>query len=384
MTFAEKVIDWQRERGRHGLPWQQSRDPYRVWLSEIMLQQTQVATVIPYYTRFLSRFPTLAALAEADQAQVMPYWAGLGYYARARNLHRCAQTIAKDWDGHFPENADDIASLPGIGPSTANAIAAFSFNARRPILDGNVKRVFCRYYGIEGDVQKKPTENRLWELAWQHLQDAPDHLDMAAYTQGLMDLGATVCTRGKPACDTCPLAGDCVARREGRQAELPSPRVRKAVPQRTVCVLILEHKARVLMYRREDKGIWGGLLTLPEFADRNACASYLQAAMEPDVTVQSLAAFEHVFTHFRLHIQPVVVHAGKLPERLPDPESGVTRRASGSKSGVTAQLADSSSGVQKRWQWIPVAMLGEAALPAPLRTLLTGYFAIDAQAPQLF
>lgn len=364
MSFAEQVIDWQHERGRHGLPWQGSRDPYRVWLSEIMLQQTQVATVIPYYSRFLSRFPTLAALAQASQEEVMPYWAGLGYYARARNLHRCAQTVAKDWNGRFPENPNDIASLPGIGQSTANAIAAFCYNARQPILDGNVKRVFCRYYAIEGDPQKKATENALWERAWQHLEAAPDNLDMAAYTQGLMDLGATVCTRGKPACDICPLAADCVARREGRQAQLPSPRVRKTVPQRSVCVLILEHDGQVLMYRRGDKGIWGGLLTLPEFPDRSACTTYLQSALEPGTTAQSLAAFEHVFTHFRLHIEPVLVHSRCAPARLPTPADAV--------------------GESKRWQWIPLTSLPDSALPAPLRKLLTGYFDINAESPGLF
>jgi len=354
MSFAGTVIDWQRERGRHDLPWQGSRDPYRVWLSEIMLQQTQVATVIPYYARFLSRFPTLSALAQASQEEVMPYWAGLGYYARARNLHRCAKVVMDDWQGSFPENAEDIAQLPGIGPSTANAIAAFCYNARQPILDGNVKRVFCRYYGIEGDTQKKATESILWERAWQHLEFAPADVDMAAYTQGLMDLGATLCTRSRPACERCPLAADCVARREGRQAQLPTARQRKAVPQRQVCVLILEHKGQILMYRRADKGIWGGLLTLPEFADRRACTTYLQQALGEHALPVPLAAFEHVFTHFRLHIEPMLLHASALPAVLPP----------------VSEDADQPS----RWQWVALDALADAALPAPLRKLLTGYF----------
>lgn len=362
MSFVTSVIDWQRERGRHDLPWQNSRDPYRVWLSEIMLQQTQVATVIPYYLRFLSRFPTLASLADASQEEVMPYWAGLGYYARARNLHRCAQTVARDWQGRFPEKAADIASLPGIGPSTANAIAAFCYNARQPILDGNVKRVFCRYYGVDGDPQKKATEQRLWDLAWQHLEDAPALVDMGAYTQGLMDLGATVCTRSKPACDTCPLADGCVARREGRQSQLPTPRARKVVPQRQVCMLVLEHDEKVLMYRRADKGIWGGLLTLPEFADRRACTDWLQQSLGNDVQPLPLAAFEHVFTHFRLHIEPMLAHINAAPTLLPP-------------GGDADHL--------ERWQWIDINSLAETALPAPLRTLLSGYFETDAQNPRL-
>ncbi|AHG63008.1 A/G-specific adenine glycosylase [Advenella mimigardefordensis] len=354
MSFAGTVIDWQRERGRHDLPWQGSRDPYRVWLSEIMLQQTQVATVIPYYDRFLSRFPTLHALARASQEEVMPYWAGLGYYARARNLHRCARVIVDDWHGAFPKNADDIAKLPGIGPSTANAIAAFCYNARQPILDGNVKRVFCRYYGIEGETQKKATEAVLWERAWQHLEAVPDDIDMAAYTQGLMDLGATLCTRSKPACHRCPLAGHCVAKREGRQAQLPTPRQRKVVPLRQVCVLILEQNEQILMYRRADKGIWGGLLTLPEFRDRQACTAYLQQALGEHTAPVALAAFEHVFTHFRLHIEPLLLHAPALPAMLPP----------------VGDEADQSS----RWQWVALDTLADTALPAPLRKLLTGYF----------
>jgi A/G-specific adenine glycosylase len=368
MSFAGTVVDWQRERGRHDLPWQGSRDPYRVWLSEIMLQQTQVATVIPYYARFLSRFPTLSALAQASQEEVMPYWAGLGYYARARNLHRCARVVMDDWQGFFPENAQDIAQLPGIGPSTANAIAAFCYNARQPILDGNVKRVFCRYYGIEGDTQKKATESILWERAWQHLELAPDDVDMAAYTQGLMDLGATLCTRSRPACERCPLAAGCVARREGRQAQLPTARQRKVVPQRQVCVLILEHKDRILMYRRADKGIWGGLLTLPEFADRRACTTYLQQALGEHALPVPLAAFEHVFTHFRLHIEPALLHASELPAVLPP----------------VGEDADQAS----RWQWVTLEALADTALPAPLRKLLTGYFdgnsAHTIDTPRLF
>src|SRR5690606_5792790 len=229
MDFASRIVAWQRSHGRHGLPWQRTQDPYRIWLSEIMLQQTQVATVIPYYQRFLERFPDVAALAAASQEEVMPYWAGLGYYARARNLHRCAQAIVNEWSGRVPPTAQQIASLPGIGRSTAAAIAAFARGGRAPILDGHVKRVVPRPFGIEGDPARRDVEQRLWALAEAQVAAAP-RLDMAAYTQGLMDLGATLCTRGRPDCGGCPLADTCVARREGRQAELPTPKTRKAIP----------------------------------------------------------------------------------------------------------------------------------------------------------
>ncbi|EWM51298.1 A/G-specific adenine glycosylase [Bordetella holmesii 70147] len=229
MEFAALIADWQARHGRHRLPWQNTRDPYRIWLSEIMLQQTQVATVIPYFERFLGRFPDVAALAAASQEDVMPYWAGLGYYARARNLHRCAQDIVARWAGRFPPDAQTIATLPGIGRSTAAAIAAFAYGERSPIMDGNVKRVFTRHFGIEGDPSKRELEQRLWRLA-EDLVSAVPGLDMTAYTQGLMDLGATLCTRGKPACDRCPVAASCIARRDGRQQELPTPRHAEPCP----------------------------------------------------------------------------------------------------------------------------------------------------------
>lgn len=264
MDFAPRIVAWQRQHGRHDLPWQNTRDPYRIWLSEIMLQQTQVATVIPYYERFLQRFPDVAALAAAAQEDVMPYWAGLGYYARARNLHRCAQEIARDWNGRFPPSAEAIATLPGIGRSTAAAIAAFAYGERSPILDGNVKRVFTRHFGIAGDPARREIEQRLWALADAQVEAAPG-LDMAAYTQGLMDLGATLCTRGKPACERCPVADTCVARREGRQAELPTPKARKAIPERETAMLVLQHQGAFLLQQRPEPGIWGGLWSLPEF-----------------------------------------------------------------------------------------------------------------------
>ncbi|WP_258129418.1 A/G-specific adenine glycosylase [Achromobacter anxifer] len=343
MDFAPCIVDWQRRHGRHDLPWQNTRDPYRIWLSEIMLQQTQVATVIPYYERFLQRFPDVAALAAAAQEDVMPYWAGLGYYARARNLHRCAQEIARDWGGRFPPTAEAIATLPGIGRSTAAAIAAFAYGERSPILDGNVKRVFTRHFGIAGDPTKREVEQKLWALADAQVEAAPA-LDMAAYTQGLMDLGATLCTRGKPACNACPVADSCVAKREGRQAELPTPKARKAIPERETCMLVLRHQGAFLLQQRPEPGIWGGLWSLPEFdVSQDPDSASRALGLEPEQRFE-LAAFAHTFTHYRLHIRPWLVPV----------------RAAGLRESARPE------------RWVAADELGSVALPAPVKKLLQG------------
>ncbi|WP_019936921.1 A/G-specific adenine glycosylase [Bordetella sp. FB-8] len=344
MNFASRIAAWQARGGRQGLPWQGTTDPYRIWLSEIMLQQTQVGTVIPYYLRFLERFPDVAALAAAGQDEVMPYWAGLGYYARARNLHRCAQTVVADWGGRFPRTAREIATLPGIGRSTAAAIAAFAYGERSPILDGNVKRVFARHFGIEGDPSRRAVDQQLWELADAQVAAAAD-LDMTAYTQGLMDLGATRCTRGKPACGQCPVADTCVARRDGRQAELPTPKARKAVPERETSMLVLAHEGRVLLRQRPSPGIWGGLWSLPEFdADADPLAAARGLGLEPDAHYK-LADFTHVFTHYRLHVRPWLVFVQKHV---------------GLRESVQAE------------RWIAAKQLTDTALPAPVKKLLAG------------
>ncbi len=355
MEFSPRIVAWQRLHGRHDLPWQNTRDPYRIWLSEIMLQQTQVATVIPYYERFLARFPDVAALATAAQEDVMPYWAGLGYYARARNLHRCAQEIARDWQGRFPPTAEAIATLPGIGRSTAAAIAAFAYGERSPILDGNVKRVFTRHFGIAGDPSKREVEQRLWALADTQVEVAPD-LDMAAYTQGLMDLGATLCTRGKPACDKCPVADTCVARREGRQAELPTPKARKAVPERETAMLVLQWNGAYLLQQRPEPGIWGGLWSLPEFdAAGDPGAASRALGLEPE-RHSALAAFSHTFTHYRLHIRPWWVEVRSAALREGGPPS----------------------------RWVPADELASTALPAPVKKLLTGLAQANSAEGRLF
>ena len=340
-NFAVRVCAWQRQHGRHHLPWQDSRDPYRVWLSEIMLQQTQVSTVIPYYEKFLQRFPDIETLARADQEEVMPYWAGLGYYARARNLHRCAQVLVAEHGGCFPARSEDIARLPGIGRSTAAAIAAFSYGERSPIMDGNVKRVFTRFFGIHGYPGLRAVEQQLWSLAEAALEQAPADLDMPSYTQGLMDLGAQVCSRSKPQCQACPLASDCEARRLGLQQTLPEPRPRRSIPDRHCAMLLLHSDGHVLLEKQPQPGLWGGLWSLPRYDSSQELA---EACLAQGIAVPDegrMASFVHTFTHFRLHIEPWLLEA-------------------------TPHMAEPSAGQS----WIPFERLADTAVPAPVRSLL--------------
>lgn len=337
--FAAAVIDWQRTHGRHDLPWQNTRDAYRIWLSEIMLQQTQVATVLPYYARFLARFPTLESLAAAPVEDVMPLWAGLGYYARARNLHACARAVVARHGGAFPQDAALIAELPGIGRSTAAAIAAFAFGARGAILDGNVKRVLTRCFGIEGFPGEKKVENRLWELAESLLPER----DIEIYTQGIMDLGATLCARGKPRCEDCPLAAQCVARAEDRVAELPTARPRKAPPHKRARYLLLRHAGRVLLEQRPPQGIWGGLLCLPELAENED--AILAAKQRYGCTIDSpltLPDLKHAFTHFTLTLEPLEARVRRIVPHA----------------------------AQGNLVWLEEHALIDAALPTPIRKLL--------------
>ncbi|CAN5201422.1 A/G-specific adenine glycosylase [soil metagenome] len=336
-TFAARVIDWQRIAGRHSLPWQGTRDAYRIWLSEIMLQQTQVATVLPYYARFLDRFPDVASLAAASIDDVLGLWSGLGYYSRARNLHACALAVMADFDGRFPVTSVELETLPGIGPSTAAAIAAFASGERVAILDGNVKRVLARHRGIDGWPGTPAVTGRLWKAARESIP-ADDSIE--TYTQGLMDLGATVCTRSRPHCTKCPVADDCVALHERRVAELPSPRPRKAVVMRSAAMLIVRHDDEVWLVKRPPSGIWGGLMTLPQFDD----AESLQVAAQrlSSEALQPLAMRRHVFTHFTLDFQPWLLDLGVKPAMV------------GEESGA----------------WLPLDAIDAAALPAPIRVLL--------------
>lgn len=337
--FAARLIDWHHAHGRHDLPWQASRDAYRVWLSEIMLQQTQVETVIPYYRRFLLRFPDLASLAAAPVEEVMPLWSGLGYYARARNLHKCAREVMADHGGRFPSTATEIARLPGIGRSTAAAISAFSNGERVAILDGNVKRVLCRVFGVEGYPGEKAIENRLWALAEGLLPEA----GIGTYIQAQMDLGATLCTRSKPACGRCPLATLCRAYRDGRTAELPSARPRKAVPKRSTRFAVILDGDAVLLEQRPPSGIWGGLLALPEIPEDADAAEW--AARRYGLRIsgwQALAGLKHVFTHFTLELRPELLRADMAAPHC-------------SEDGPV---------------WQALECLADAALPAPIRRIL--------------
>jgi A/G-specific adenine glycosylase len=314
--FAARLIAWQQRNGRRSLPWQGTRDPYRIWISEIMLQQTQVATVIPYFERFVARFPDIPSLARAAVDEIMAQWSGLGYYARARNLHRAAKLIASQYDDVFPRDFDSVARLPGIGRSTASAICAFAFGERRPILDGNVKRVFARYFGIDEYPGKKNVETVLWKRAEQLLPER----DIEIYAQALMDLGATVCTRARPSCVRCPLRSDCAAFNGNRVDELPRPRPRRALRRKSVQWLILLRGGEVLLEKRPPTGIWGGLWCLPEIPEQEPapewCSTHYAVMTEQ---VLPLPRFQHVFSHFALEVVPQLVRVRAIATRAQQP-----------------------------------------------------------------
>ena len=341
-TFSSAVIAWQKEHGRHALPWQNTRDAYRIWLSEIMLQQTQVAAVLAYYARFLERFPTLLALAEAQQSDVMALWSGLGYYTRARNLHACARRVVAEYGGVFPIDPTLLADLPGIGRSTAAAISAFSSGTRAAILDGNVKRVFARVFGIDQYPGIKAVEEALWRRAEALLPER----GIERYTQGLMDLGATLCTRASPDCGRCPLRPRCVAFATGRTSELPVRKPKKTKPEKRAALLVIVDCGQVLLEQRAGSGIWGALLSLPEIdghADIDAPApGVLAAAGRFGVVqeVQALLPLVHVFTHYKLHIHP---HRIFLAQRAP---------------------------TEPGYVWWELADIDKAPLPAPVKKLL--------------
>jgi A/G-specific adenine glycosylase len=308
--FASALVEWQRQHGRRGLPWQGTRDPYRIWLSEVMLQQTQVAAVIPYYERFLRRFPTIDLLASASEDEVLQLWSGLGYYARGRNLHAAAKAVMAR--GAFPRKPEEIESLPGIGRSTAAAIAAFAFGERAAILDGNVKRVLARFLCIEGWPGEKAVETALWERANRLLPER----EIESYTQALMDLGATVCTRSAPRCDACPVRISCKARKANRIARIPAPRPRKALPQRAVTWLVLRRGNEILLEKRPSSGIWGGLWSFPEAPGKDVNGYCRRALACEVISKKALDTLEHGFTHFRLQIRPLLCEVMRKPNIL--------------------------------------------------------------------
>jgi A/G-specific adenine glycosylase len=338
--LATRLLAWFEGHGRRNLPWQQQPTPYRVWVSEIMLQQTQVSTVIPFYGTFMERFPDIGALARAPIDDVLHRWSGLGYYARARHLHRAAQIVVDEQSGVFPESLEGLMALPGIGRSTAGAVLALARGARHPILDGNAKRVLARAFGVDGFPGEPQTLRRLWTLA----ERCTPGERVAEYTQAIMDLGATVCIRRRPLCHACPLADGCIARLAGRQEEMPAPRPRRARPTRVTCMLLaVRDRQYVLLEQRPPHGIWGGLWGLPEFASSEAARDWCKRELRVGTPVpQRVGTLRHAFTHFDLDIEPVRIDC----------------------SGIDALM---ESG---RFVWYDPAAPQPLGIAAPVRTLI--------------
>ncbi|QJD29416.1 A/G-specific adenine glycosylase [Methylococcus geothermalis] len=339
-SFQRAVLDWFDRYGRHDLPWQRPRTPYRVWISEVMLQQTQVATVIGYFDRFMRRFPDLPALAAADVDEVLALWSGLGYYRRARNLHRTARIVAEHHAGELPADLDALAGLPGIGRSTAGAILSLGFECRAAILDGNVRRVLARHYGIEGWPGEAKVEKELWRLS----EELTPKERTADYNQAMMDLGATICVRGSPGCGACPLALTCIARREGRQDELPTPRRTRPIPVRsTYLLLMVDPNRRVRLQKRPPAGVWPGLWSFPEFDELDRLTAWCALHGIHCRRIERLPPRRHTFSHFHLDYTPVVARCD-------------ARRDGVDESGQSL--------------WHPLAAEGELGIPTPIRRLL--------------
>lgn len=340
--IAARVIAWQAQHGRRNLPWQQTRDPYRVWLSEIMLQQTQVATVLGYYARFVARFAQVGALAQAPQDEVLALWSGLGYYSRARNLHRCAQRIVSDHGGVFPDDVQALAALPGIGRSTAGAIAAFCFARRAPILDANVRRVLTRLLGFSGDPATAGSQRLLWAHAQALLPTQDLARSMPRYTQGLMDLGATVCTAQAPRCPACPLTACCVAHASADPGRYPVKTRKPARRAESWQLLLLRNgQGQVWLQRRPPAGIWAGMHCPPVFADRAALTAFAATlGAGPRPQQQALPPVLHTLTHRVLQLHPVLLDGAIAQPPAPD------------------------------GQWLAAAHWPQVGLPAPIRKLL--------------
>lgn len=345
--FSEQLLVWFDKYGRKDLPWQQNKTPYRVWVSEIMLQQTQVTSVIEYYQRFIQSFPTIKSLAEADEDKVLEHWAGLGYYARARNLHKTAKRVVTDLNGQFPDNFEEIVKLPGIGRSTAGAILSIAFKQSACILDGNVKRVLCRFHGVETWPGEKKTENHLWALAEQHTPEKRND----DYTQAIMDLGATCCTRSRPKCEHCPFTENCLAFEKSLQTQLPKPKPKKSIPQRETWIALIEHEGKILLEKRPPTGIWGSLYSLPEF---NAELSHPEAQTEIESKFniklnldEMHNSINHTFSHFKLEMKPL---------RLSPQSQKITKEI---------QIKEAS-----QYHWYEKSQLHTIGLPAPIAKYL--------------
>ena len=304
-NFSNNVLIWYDQHGRKDLPWQQNITPYRVWLSEVMLQQTQVKTVIPYFQQFTNQFERVEILANASEDQVLKLWSGLGYYARARNLHKAAKQVCDNFAGSFPDTMEEMQSLAGVGRSTAAAILSIAFQQPQAILDANVKRVLTRYHAIEGWTGKAAVLKQLWQIAEQSLPTERSR----DYTQAIMDLGATLCTRSNPACDTCPLQSTCIAFKQGNMTDYPTPKKKQNLPEKHTIMLILYNtEQHVLMQKRPPTGIWGSLWCFPQFETEQQLQTWLMTHKLDALMTEKLTPFRHVFSHFRLYIQPLIMH----------------------------------------------------------------------------
>ena len=340
-SFARTVLDWYRRYGRHDLPWQ-GQDAYRVWLSEVMLQQTQVSTVIPYYQNFVKRFASVKQLADADIDEVLQHWQGLGYYARARNLHKAACIVRDQYKGRFPRNFEDVAALPGIGRSTAGAILSFAYGQRWPILDGNVKRVLARCFRVPGWYGQSDTMKQLWYLAESVTpeNDAPD------FNQAMMDIGSMVCLKSKPKCEACPLKKLCSSYRHHSQAEYPQKKPRRAKPHKSTLMLLHRCCDRILLWRRPPSGIWGGLWSLPEVDGEVDIPLWQQSFLDTATAPQTIQenVIHHQFTHYSLDISLAIIELDDLPAAVSDTEN---------------------------YHWVDIAELGNHGLPTPVRKILS-------------
>lgn len=352
--FSTHLLQWFDQHGRHDLPWQQEISPYRVWVSEIMLQQTQVTTVIPYYQKFMTTFSTLEALAQASQEQVLAHWAGLGYYARGRNLHKAAQQIVKDFGGQFPTSLAAMMTLPGVGRSTAGAILSIACGERQPILDGNVKRVLGRVYALEQWPGEKAAENWLWQRA----EELTPVQRFADYTQAIMDLGATLCTRSKPQCHRCPVATGCSALAQNRVADFPFKKPTQVKPEKSVYLMLLQNQqGQLWLERRPSKGIWGGLWSVPECMDWQACTELAQSRFGKASSLLKWEPFRHTFSHYHLQITPVLVQQSSANEGISEGEGG-----------YATELALTSNG---NWMDLTAVINGQIGVPAPVQKLVS-------------
>jgi len=341
--ISDQLIKWHKTSGRHNLPWQNTDNPYLIWLSEIMLQQTQVSTVLTYFEKFIKRFPNIDALANAEEERVLELWSGLGYYARARNLHKTAIEISKNYDGKFPSSFDTLLTLPGIGRSTAGAISAFAFKEKKPILDGNVKRVFTRLFGIMEWAGKLSVEKKLWEIASDNLPKTNKYIQ--TYTQALMDLGATVCKRSQPLCNNCPLQSECISFKKNLTKDIPVSKPKKTLPTKEIYLLVINSDDSYLFKKKPSKGIWAGLWSMPELENFENSENWIKENLgEGNFKILKLGKHKTAFTHYKLniHFQYISIDALKLPKI-------------------------------NNYKWIEKSNLKSAALPSPIRKILNSF-----------